>query len=375
MRSQALSAVVMAAGEGTRMRSSRPKPLHLMCGRPMLVHVLESLRELAPDRVVVVLGHGAERVTKTLQEQAPPELSIEYVEQHFQRGTGDAASVALTSFPDEESDDDGDLVLLPGDHPLILPATLSRLADAHRESDAAATVLTAVVPDPSGYGRIVRDRDGRIGAIVEEADATDEEREICEINTSIYCFRRSLLAPALRRLSPENAQGEYYLSDVIGVLHDAGHKVIAVVAEDPAEAAGVNDRHQLALAEAELRARTNRRWMAQGVTMLDPERTYVDATVRLAPDVTLFPGTMLGGHTVVGEGARLGPEVRMVDCVVGPGAVVEHSVGRDAEVGAGAIVGPFAVLGAGSHVAEGARTGAFYTAGAADDEVGDGQGA
>src|SRR5437660_1073204 len=366
-----LTAVVLAAGEGTRMKSARPKPLHVLCGRPMLLHVLDALSELPIERAVVVVGHGAERVTKTIQEQAPPQLIIDFVEQHVARGTGDAASVALTAFPDDLAGDDvedGDIIVLPGDTPLLRPVTLAALVRGHRVTDAACTALTAQIDHPAGYGRILRDRDARVSRIVEHVDATDEERQVGEVNTSIYCLRRSLLAPALRRLSPENALGEYYLSDVIEVLHDAGYKVGSFIAEDPIETAGVNDRAQLAAAEAELRDRINERWMRFGVTMLDPERTYVDASVRLSVDVTIFPGTMLQGDTVVASGARLGPEVRLADCVVGEGAVVEHTVGDHAEIGAEAVVGPFAVLSPGSHVAAGMRTGPFYTAEIGDDD-------
>ena len=361
-----LSAVVLAAGEGTRMKSSRPKPLHLLCGRPMLLHVLDALAELPIERAVVVVGHGAEWVTKTLQEQGPPDLVIDFVEQHVPRGTGDAVSVALTAFPDDDFVD-GDIVVLPGDTPLMRPPTLAALVRQHRQTDAAATLLTAHLDQPTGYGRVVRGRDDHVSRIVEEVDATPEERAIEEVGTSIYCFRRSLLAPALRRLSPENAQGEYYLTDVVGVLSDAGYPVATLLADDPMETAGVNDRAQLAVAEAELRDRTNERWMRFGVTMLDPERTYIDASVRLAVDVTLFPGTMLQGHTVVGPGAQIGPDTRLVDCAVGEGAVVEQTVGRDAEIGADAVVGPFASLPPGTVVPPGARTGAFYTATRGDE--------
>ena len=357
----------MAAGEGTRMRSERPKPLHVLCGRPMLLHVIDTLAGLPVERVVVVVGHGAERVTKTLQEQAPPEFVMEFVEQHVQRGTGDAASVALTVFPDDDFDD-GDILVLPGDAPLLQPATLAALLREHRLSDAAATLLTARLDDPSGYGRILREKDGRVSRIVEEPDATEEERAVDEVGTSIYCFRRSLMAPALRRLNPENTQGEYYLTDIVGVLHDTGHKVVSVVAPDPRETVGVNDRVQLADAERELRRRINDHWMREGVTMLDPRSTCIDVDVELAAEVTLYPETMLQGRTVVGAGAHLGPNVRLVDCVVGPRAWVEQAVGHDAEVGAGAVVGPFAVLSPGSHVPEGAHTGPFYTATIGDDE-------
>ena len=368
MSERPLSAVVLAAGEGTRMRSTRPKPLHLLCGRAMLLYVLDALTQCDTRRAVIVVGHGAERVTKKLQEEAP-DLVLDFVEQHVQRGTGDAASVGLTVFPDDDLDEeDGDVLVLPGDTPLLRPETVAALVAAHREAEAACTLLTARLEDPSGYGRVLRGKDGRVHRVVEEGDASDEERTIDEINTSIYCFRRSLLAPALRRLSPENAQGEYYLTDVVEVLHQAGYPVVGMVAGDARETQGVNDRVQLAEAEAELRRRTNERWLRLGVTMLDPERTYIDSTVQLAPDVTLFPGTLLQGRCVVGAGAELGPDTRLVDCVVGARAVVEHSVGRLADVGEDAVVGPFAVLEPGSAVASSTRTGPFYTATSTEDQ-------
>jgi len=365
MTSTPLSAVVLAAGEGTRMRSSRPKPLHLLCGRAMLLYVLDSLVDCDTRRAVVVVGHGAERVTKKLQDSAP-DVVLDFVEQHVQRGTGDAVSVALTSFSEEEIDADGDVLVLPGDTPLLRPETIVALVAQHRALGSACSVLTARMTDPTGYGRVVRGRDGRVERIVEHADATDEELAIDEVNTSIYCFRLGLLAPSLRRLSPENAQGEYYLTDVVSVLHSAGYGVSALVVDDARETQGVNDRNQLADAESELRRRTNESWMARGVTMLDPSHTYIDATVVLAPDVTLFPGTLLQGHCVIGAGAEIGPDSRLVDCVVGPGAVVETSVGRDAEIGEHAVVGPYAVLEPGAQISANTRTGSFYTARAAD---------
>lgn len=344
------------------MRSSRPKPLHLLCGRAMVLYVLDSLTTCEMRRAVVVVGHGAERVTKKLLDAAP-EVSLEFVEQSVQRGTGDAVGVALTAFSADELDDtEADILVLPGDTPLLRPSTIAALVDLHRDSDAACTVLTARLPDATGYGRIVRGRDDRVDRIVEHRDATEDELAISEVNTSIYCFRASVLGPALRRISPENSQGEYYLTDVIAVLAGAGYRVSALAVDDPAETQGVNDRLQLAVAEAELRRRTNEAWMSQGVTMVDPVRTYVDATVVLAPDVTLFPGTILQGQCVVGAGAELGPSTRLVDCVVGPGAIVENTVGRDAEIGADAHLGPYAVLQPGSSVAAGARPGPFYTA-------------
>src|SRR3954447_19879800 len=270
-----VSAVVLAAGEGTRMRSTTPKVLHPLCGRPILLPVLDALELLPLERIVVVVGHAAEHVTKTLHEQLVGDVPVEFVEQSTQRGTGDAASVALTAFADD-ADLEDDLIVVAGDVPLLRAETLARLATEHRQADAAGSLLTARVADPTGYGRIVRDDQGRVDHIVEQADARDDELAIDEVNPSIYCFRRGLLAPALRRLSPENAQGEYYLTDVVEVLRQAGHVVLAVEADDPTDAFGVNDRAQLAEAEAELRARINHRWMREGIGMTDPLRTYFD---------------------------------------------------------------------------------------------------
>ncbi|MBK6854987.1 MAG: NTP transferase domain-containing protein [Microthrixaceae bacterium] len=368
MTYRSLSAIVLAAGQGTRMRSSRPKPLHLLAGRAMLLYVLDALATSEVERVVVVVGHGAERVTKKLQAEEP-DLQLAFVEQHQQNGTGDAASVGLTGLPDEDGPDADDehVLVLPGDMPLLRPATIAALVEEHRRTEAGCTVLTARVPEPGSYGRVVRGKDGQVERIVERVDASPEEVEIDEINTSVYCFRRSLLAPALRRLSPDNAQGEYYLTDVVSVLRSAGYKVGAVTVGDSQEAEGINDRLQLAAAEAELRRRTNERWLAEGVTMVDPASTYLDSTVRLGADVTLFPGTILQGSTSVGAGAEIGPNTRLVDCVVGAGAVVEQSNGRDAEIGADAKVGPFAHLAPGASVPDGTITGSFYAAGGPED--------
>jgi len=364
-----IAAVVLAAGEGTRMRSETPKVLHPLCGRPMILHVLDRLVELPLARITVVVGVGAERVTKTVQEQLATEIPVEFVEQRRQRGTGDAVSVALTANGFDHDLED-DLIVVAGDVPLLRAETLARLATEHRQADAAATLLTARVPDPTGYGRIVRDEQGRVDRIVEQADADADELAIDEVNPSIYCFRRGLLAPALRRLSPENAQGEYYLTDVVAVLRQAGHVVLAVEAEDPTDAFGVNDRAQLAEAEAELRARINHRWMREGVGMTDPARTYLDTTVQLAPDVQLLPGTMLGGRTVIGRGAVIGPDTQLVDTVVGEDAIVRQTVARDSEIGDGATVGPYVSLRPGTRLAAGAHVGTFVEV--KNSEIGEG---
>ncbi len=346
-----LSAIVLAAGQGTRMRSERPKPLHLLCGRPMVMYVLDALIGCGLDQAIIVVGHHAERVSKKLSEHDGG-FPLDFVEQMSQLGTGDAVSVALTAFDDDRDDEDDDVLVLPGDSPLLTSKTVAALVDAHRQSGAACTMLSAIVDDPTGYGRILRGKGDRVVGIVEEADATEEQRAVREVNTSMYCFRRSLLAPALRRVQPDNVQGELYLTDVVGVLYDAGYLVDAITVDDPAEAQGVNDRRQLAAAEAALRSRTNDRWMQAGVTMVDPATTYLDATVELAADVTLFPGTLLQGRTIVGEGAEIGPDTRLVDTTVGAGAVVANTTAFEATIGAGATVGPYAVLDRGVVIAD-----------------------
>src|SRR5439155_1861134 len=332
---------------------------HELCGRPMVLHVVAALAELPLERVVIVVGHGAERVTKTLQEQLVTEVAVEFVEQRVQRGTGDAVSVALTSSAFDDLDAEDDILVLPGDHPLLSAETIAMLATEHRVQDAAATVLTVRAADPTGYGRVIRDKDDRVDRIVEHADADADERAVDEINTSIYCFRRNLLAPALRRLSPENAQGEYYLTDAIEVLRAAGHKVIAVKADDPAAAMGVNDRAQLADAEAALRGRINRRWMLAGVTMVDPSRTYIAATVALEPDVRILPGTILEGRTSIAAGAVIGPDSHLVDTIVGERTKVANTVARGVEIGDDCQVGPYAYLRPGTRRAAGAKAGTF----------------
>ena len=343
-----LSAIILAAGEGSRMRSATPKPLHRLCGRPMILHVIDALCELDVGRIIVVVGHGADEVVATVSELAASGTSIEFVTQEVQQGTGDATAVALAVLDHAPGDDD--VIVLPGDTPLLRPSTMVELVALHRRTDAAATLLTARLDDPSGYGRVVRAKDGRVEGVVEHADASEEQRSIAEINTSIYCFRRSLLSPALRRLSPSNAQGEYYLTDAVGVLFDAGHRTDSLTVEDATEVAGVNDRAQLAEAEAVLRSRINLAWLKAGVTMVDPSSTYIDTSVEIGSDVTLFPGVVLRGETSIGSGSVLGPNAFVEDSQIAAGAEIETASIRSASVGEGARVGSFVRLSKGASV-------------------------
>jgi bifunctional UDP-N-acetylglucosamine pyrophosphorylase/glucosamine-1-phosphate N-acetyltransferase len=356
-----VSAIVLAAGHGTRMRSDRPKPLHRICGRPMVLHVIHALERLHPERSVVVVGHAAEQVTKRVQEAAPAWANVAFAEQVHQNGTGDAAAVGMAALGGDDYDDDAIVVIVPGDAPLLAADTLEELVATHVANANAATMLTSVMDDPTGYGRVIRAGDGRVLRIVEQRDGTPDELDVKEVCTSIYAFRRDLLGPALRNLSTDNAQGELYLTDVIGALAQMGHRVGCVQAP-VSQTQGVNDRWQLALAEREFRNRTNRHWLLNGVTMLDPRQTFIDVTVRLGRDITIYPGTILQGDTVVGDGTDLGPHTHLTDCRVGATCVVRQTAGVDAEIQDGATVGPFAHLPAGSTVVAGVSTGPFYTA-------------
>ena len=331
MAAPTLSAVVLAAGHGTRMRSERPKPLHVLVGKPMVVWVLDALGDCDVAAVSVVVGHGGDRVTKRLVDEA--DHPLRFVTQEVQRGTGDAAAVGLTGLDETDYDDPEDVLVLTADTPLLRPSTVAALVDAHRASGAAGTVLTAVFDDPTGYGRIVRGRDDRVVGIVEQADCTPEQAAIGEINTGIFCFRRSLLAPALRRIDPGNAQGEYCLTDVVSVLAETGHTVGSVIVDDASETQGINDRRQLASAEHELRRLINDGWMAEGVTFVDPRAAYIDATVSLGRDVTVYPNTVLRGDCTIGAGAELGPGSHLSDTTVGAGAVVAQTVATGAVIG------------------------------------------
>lgn len=341
------------------MRSERPKPIHLLCGRPLLRYVLQALAEGGAHRAVVVTPPGADRIGKRILED-PPSLDLQFVEQPSPRGSGDAALAGLTAFDDLDDEDDEDILLVPGDIPLLEVATVEHLVAVHRSTGAACTVLMGSAPG-SGWDRVVRDRHGRVAGIVPAAEASAEVLATDEVALGLYVVRRSLLAPALRRLSPDNPPGLYRLLDLVGVLARAGHPVSAapIVGLDGVRA--VDDRVQLADAEHVLRQRTNRWWMSRGVTMVDPERTYIDATVELGRDVTLFPGTLLQGRTVVGDGCEIGPDTRLDGCELGVGVVAEKTMAHLARVGDHCRIGPFAVLEAGTELPPGTVTGPFFS--------------
>ncbi|WP_143728524.1 bifunctional UDP-N-acetylglucosamine diphosphorylase/glucosamine-1-phosphate N-acetyltransferase GlmU [Micromonospora cremea] len=344
--------VVLAAGEGKRMKSTLPKVLHPLLGRTLLGHVLSAAAPLAADRTVVVVGHGADQVRGHLTEVAPDATPVLQAEQ---LGTGHAVRIALDAVPEGA----GTVVVINGDVPLLRPETVGALVAAHEEAAAAATVLAAEVPDPTGLGRIVRDADGRLEQIVEERDADATQRAIREINAGIYAFDAVRLRAALGKLSTDNDQGEEYLTDVFGLLRSAGEPVAVHVAVDHVETLGCNDRVELATLRRLLRDRVNEAWMRTGVSLLDPATTWIDVTVALDRDAVIDQNTQLRGGTVVGTGAVVGPDVTLIDTVVGVGATVLRSHAVGAEVGPGASVGPYAYLRPDARLAEKAKVGTF----------------
>ncbi|MBC9727329.1 bifunctional UDP-N-acetylglucosamine diphosphorylase/glucosamine-1-phosphate N-acetyltransferase GlmU [Streptomyces sp. TRM68367] len=331
--------VVLAAGEGTRMKSATPKVLHEICGRSLVGHVLAAARELQPEHLVVVVGHAREKVTAHLAEV---DAEVRTAVQAEQNGTGHAVRMGLDELGGSA---DGTVVVVCGDTPLLTGETLRRLAQTHRADGNAVTVLTAEVPDATGYGRIVRDdASGAVTAIVEHKDATEVQRVIREINSGVFAFDGELLADALKKVRTDNSQGEEYLTDVLGILREAGHRVGACVAADHREIAGINNRVQLAQARRILNDRLLTRAMLGGVTVVDPATTWVDVTVSFEQDVVVHPGTQLHGSTHLGEGSEVGPDSRLTDTRVGAGARVDNTVALGAEIGPEASVGPYAYL-------------------------------
>lgn len=344
--------VVLAAGEGKRMKSALPKVLHPLLGRTLLGHVLAAAGPLDADRTVVVVGHGADQVRGHLAEVAPAAVPVL---QERQLGTGHAVRIALEAVPEAG----GTVVVINGDVPLLRPETVAALVEAHEGAGAAATVLAAEVPDPTGLGRIVRDADGRLAQIVEERDATPEQRALREINAGIYAFDVARLRDALGKLSTDNDQGEEYLTDVFGLLRDGGEPVVVHCAADHVETLGCNDRVELAGLRRLLRDRVNEGWMRTGVSILDPHTTWIDVTVTVEPDAVIDQNTQLQGATVVGAGATVGPDTTLIDTVVGAEASVVRSHAVGAEVGPRATVGPFAYLRPAAKLAEKAKVGTF----------------
>ena len=359
---RSLAALVLAAGEGKRFRSATPKVLHDLCGRPMLAAVLDAVTPMA-SKTVVVIGRAADAVQEAAERLTNRPLT--FARQADQLGTADAARAGL----DALGGFTGDVLIVPGDTPLLTAKTLRALVAKHRRTRAVLTLLTARLEDQTGYGRIVREG-GRVTEIVEHRDATKQQRAIDEINAGVYVVKARALRDALGNVDRKNAQGELYLTDVVRVLHGSGGRIEALIAPDPVEIAGVNSRAQLAEVAAIIRRRTNQRLMDAGVTIVDPDRTYIDPTVKVGRDTIIHPLTFLHGRTTIGDHVQIGPNTRITDSTVRSGARVVFSEVIEATIGPEASVGPFAYLRPGATLRKGAKVGTFVEVKAS--EIGEG---
>ena len=353
MTDQNLAVIVLAAGQGTRMKSSRPKVLHAIAGRTLVGHVLATARDLAPSHIIAVVRHERDTVVATISELMP---DVVFVDQDEVPGTGRAVEVGIAALP---ADFEGDVVVVSGDVPRVDAPTLATLIAEHRGSQASVTLLSAILDDATGYGRVVRDGAGVLDRIVEQKDATAAELTITEINSGTYVFRAAALREQLPLVGTSNSQGEKSLTDVVGLLRTAGSTVSALPVRDGWMVAGVNDRVQLAEASRRMNELIVRRWQLEGVTITDPATTWIDADVVLAEDVEILPGTQLKGATLVQRGAKVGPDTTLVDCEIGENATVKRTDATLAVIGAGASVGPFAYLRPGTYLGANGKIGTF----------------
>ncbi|OBY79000.1 MULTISPECIES: bifunctional UDP-N-acetylglucosamine diphosphorylase/glucosamine-1-phosphate N-acetyltransferase GlmU [unclassified Paenibacillus] len=342
-------AIVLAAGQGKRMKSKLYKVLHPVCGKPMVGHVLDAVESVDCERTVVIVGHGAEAVQQFLGNRA------EYALQAEQLGTGHAVKQAKALLDGEE----GTTLVICGDTPLVTPETLAQLMELHNRAQASATILTAELNDPTGYGRVIRAEDGSVLKIVEQKDCTTEEQLVKEINTGTYCFDNVKLFAALEQIRNDNAQQEYYLTDVIGIMKAQGDTVQAYCTPDNSEAIGVNDRLVLSEAERFMRDRINKRHMLNGVTIIDPANTYIESGVVIGADTIIEPGTSLRGNTTVGGECVIGPNSEIVDSTIGDQVHIKQSVLCEAIVGDESSVGPFAYLRPGARLGKQVKVGDF----------------
>lgn len=351
--------IVLAAGAGTRMKSDKQKTLHEIGGRSLLSHSLHAAHGLNPEHIVAVVGHQRDQVSPEADRVAE-ELGREVMQavQEEQNGTGHAVSCGLADLADY----DGTVIVTNADVPLLTAATLQSLHDAHVSAGAAVTVLTMKLPDPTGYGRIVRDDSDEVTAIVEQKDATEEQRAIDEVNSGVFAFDGAILRDALGRLDTDNAQGELYLTDVLGIARGDGHPVRAHIADDARELAGVNNRVQLAEAGRELNRRTVEQAMLGGATVVDPQSTWIGVDVTVGRDVIIHPNTQLWGATSIADGAEIGPDTTLTDMTVGTGATVIRTHAERSVIGADAAVGPFTYIRPNTVLGKGGKLGGFVEA-------------
>ncbi|AXC51388.1 bifunctional UDP-N-acetylglucosamine diphosphorylase/glucosamine-1-phosphate N-acetyltransferase GlmU [Bacillus spizizenii] len=325
-------AVVLAAGQGTRMKSKLYKVLHPVCGKPMVEHVVDEALKLSLSKLVTIVGHGAEEVKKQLGDKS------EYALQAEQLGTAHAVKQAQPFLADEK----GVTIVICGDTPLLTAETMEQMLKEHTQREAKATILTAVAEDPTGYGRIIRSENGAVQKIVEHKDASEEERLVTEINTGTYCFDNETLFRAIDQVSNDNAQGEYYLPDVIEILKNEGETVAAYQTGNFQETLGVNDRVALSQAEQFMKERINKRHMQNGVTLIDPMNTYISPDAVIGSDTVIYPGTVIKGEVQIGEDTIIGPHTEIMNSAIGSRTVIKQSVVNHSKVGNDVNIGPFA---------------------------------
>lgn len=342
-------AIVLAAGQGTRMKSDLYKVLHPVCGKPMVAHVIDNIEKLGAERIVSIVGHGAEKVEETLGDKS------EYALQKEQLGTAHAVQQAEKILENLE----GTTIVVCGDTPLIRSETMGALIAHHNESGAKATILTAIADNPTGYGRVIRGESGQVLRNVEQKDASKEEQQVVEINTGTYCFDNKVLFETLKKVTNNNAQGEYYLPDVIGILQAEGALVAAYVTDDFTETLGINDRVVLAEAERVMRHRLAEMHMRNGVTIINPDNTYISADAEIGRDTVLQPGTMIEGKTVIGDGCTIGPNSQIVDSTIGDQTTIHSSVVLQSEIGSNTAIGPFAHIRPETSLGDSVRIGNF----------------
>lgn len=342
-------AVILAAGQGTRMKSKLYKVLHPVCGKPMVQHVIDNVSKLQVDEIITVVGHGAEKVKSELGEQTL------YVLQEQQLGTAHAVLQAAQYLEGKE----GTTIVVCGDTPLITSETFEKLLKHHLETKAKATILTAESDDPTGYGRVIRNEEGLVEKIVEHKDATESERLVTEINTGTYCFDNASLFEALKHVNNDNAQGEYYLPDVIEILKEKGEIISAFQTDSFEETLGVNDRIALSQAELIMKRRINQKHMKNGVTIVDPDNTYISVDAEIGQDTVIYPGTVIIGKTVIGEECEIGPNSEIKDCQIGYNTNIRHSVVHDSQIGNQVNIGPFAHIRPASVIDDGVKIGNF----------------
>jgi bifunctional UDP-N-acetylglucosamine pyrophosphorylase / glucosamine-1-phosphate N-acetyltransferase len=342
-------AIILAAGQGTRMKSKLYKVLHPVCGKPMVQHVVDQISNLQIENIVTIIGHGAELVKAQLGDKSSYALQAE------QLGTAHAVIQASDALQDKE----GTTIVVCGDTPLIKAETMESLFQHHLANGAKASVLTAKADDPTGYGRIIRNSAGHVEKIVEHKDASDEERQVVEINTGTYCFDNQALFNALKNVSNDNVQGEYYLPDVIEILKKQGEVVVAYQTNDFNETLGVNDRVALAEAEMTMKKRINETHMRNGVTIIDPQNTYIDSDVKIGRDTIIYPGTTIKGQTEIGEDCIIGPNSEIVSCEIGDVTVIRQSVAHNSSIGSKVNIGPFAHIRPESAISDDVKIGNF----------------